>query len=164
MRSNENPDRQGNRKTISKKIRFEVFKRDKFTCRYCGTKAPDAVLHVDHVQPVCKGGEGDLSNLVTACFGCNMGKGGVCLDILSPTLPPLFRPDKVSIRIARREALNAALMKYEYRGRKLIRSLVGFAHERRVDPALVKSIAETSKSYSEFQAELYRIALSAEAS
>ena len=30
------------REPISKKLRFEVFKRDSFTCQYCGSKAPDA--------------------------------------------------------------------------------------------------------------------------
>lgn len=29
-----------NTRNISKKIRFEVFKRDNFTCQYCGRKAP----------------------------------------------------------------------------------------------------------------------------
>ena len=30
------------RKTISKKTRFEVFKRDSFKCQYCGASAPEA--------------------------------------------------------------------------------------------------------------------------
>mgnify|MGYP003405974009 CR=1 FL=1 len=50
------------RKTISKKIRFEVFKRDNFTCQYCGRMAPDVVLEVDHINPVSKGGDNDISN------------------------------------------------------------------------------------------------------
>ena len=62
------------RKSISKKTRFEVFKRDSFTCRYCGTAAPTAVLRIDHIQPVSKGGDNDLLNLITACFDCNAGK------------------------------------------------------------------------------------------
>lgn len=33
------------RKTVSNELRFEVFKRDKFTCQYCGRKAPDVVLN-----------------------------------------------------------------------------------------------------------------------
>lgn len=37
------------RKPISKKIRFEVFKRDGFTCQYCGRMAPDVVL-VDYLE------------------------------------------------------------------------------------------------------------------
>jgi len=62
------------RKSISKKIRFEVFKRDKFTCQYCGRSAPDVVLEVDHIRPVSKGGTNDIMNLVTSCMECNRGK------------------------------------------------------------------------------------------
>lgn len=63
------------RKKLSKAIRFEVFKRDKFTCQYCGAKAPDVVLHVDHIEPLASGGTDDLMNLVTSCEKCNLGKG-----------------------------------------------------------------------------------------
>jgi hypothetical protein len=62
------------RKAISKKIRFEVFKRDKFQCQYCGKSAPDVVLNVDHIEPVAKGGTNDLVNLISSCFDCNQGK------------------------------------------------------------------------------------------
>lgn len=62
------------RKTISKSIRFEVLKRDSFACQYCGRKAPDVLLEVDHIQPVSKGGTNDLLNLITACADCNEGK------------------------------------------------------------------------------------------
>lgn len=34
------------RKSISKKVRFEVFKRDGFSCQYCGATPPGALLHV----------------------------------------------------------------------------------------------------------------------
>jgi hypothetical protein len=60
---------------VRSRLRFEVFKRDKFTCQYCGKKAPDVVLHVDHIQPVVAGGANDLLNLVAACVDCNLGKG-----------------------------------------------------------------------------------------
>jgi hypothetical protein len=60
---------------ISKKLRFEVFKRDKFTCQYCGKKAPDVVLHADHIEPKSNGGTDTLLNLTTACESCNLGKG-----------------------------------------------------------------------------------------
>lgn len=46
-----------------------------FTCHYCGKKAPDIVLELDHVQPVATGGDNDILNLVTSCFDCNRGKG-----------------------------------------------------------------------------------------
>jgi len=67
------------RKSISKKLRFEVFKRDNFTCQYCGAKAPDVLLHVDHITPVAKGGKNTLMNLITACENCNAGKGAELL-------------------------------------------------------------------------------------
>ena len=62
------------RKPISKKLRFEVFKRDSFTCQYCGESAPNVILEVDHIEPVSKGGTNDILNLVTSCFDCNRGK------------------------------------------------------------------------------------------
>ena len=68
------------RKSIPKKLRFEVFKRDQFTCQYCGRKAPDVVLHVDHIKPVAQGGKNSLMNLVTSCLDCNLGKGARTLS------------------------------------------------------------------------------------
>ena len=63
------------RKSISKSLRFEVFKRDSFTCQYCGSMAPDVVLEIDHINPVANGGENEIMNLVTSCYDCNRGKG-----------------------------------------------------------------------------------------
>jgi hypothetical protein len=60
---------------LSKRLRFEVFKRDGFTCQYCGKKSPEVILEVDHIRPVCEGGADDLINLTTSCFDCNRGKG-----------------------------------------------------------------------------------------
>ena len=68
------------REVISKKIRFEIFKRDKFICQYCGKKAPDVVLNIDHINPVAKGGTNELMNLITSCFDCNNGKRDKKLD------------------------------------------------------------------------------------
>ena len=68
------------RKPISKKLRFEVFKRDSFTCQYCGRSAPEVLLQVDHIQPVSKGGQNDILNLITSCRDCNLGKGAKKLD------------------------------------------------------------------------------------
>ena len=42
------------RRGLSLKKRFEFFKRDKFTCQYCGKNAPDVILQVDHIEPVSK--------------------------------------------------------------------------------------------------------------
>jgi hypothetical protein len=62
------------RKALSKKLRFEIFKRDSFTCQYCGNTPPKIILEIDHIVPVKKGGESDPLNLITSCFDCNRGK------------------------------------------------------------------------------------------
>ena len=52
--------------------RQNVFKRDKFSCVYCGSPKN---LTLDHVIPRSKGGKTTWSNLVTACQPCNTRKG-----------------------------------------------------------------------------------------
>ncbi len=68
------------RKAISKTLRFEVFKRDSFKCQYCGAEAPNVLLHIDHIKPVAKGGTNELTNLITSCMPCNLGKRDIPLD------------------------------------------------------------------------------------
>ncbi len=52
----------------------EVFRRDSHTCQYCGSHA--GRLTIDHVVPRYRGGTHSWKNLVTACAGCNLRKGG----------------------------------------------------------------------------------------
>lgn len=59
---------------ISKRLRYEILRRDNHTCRYCGAKAPDVTLTVDHVTPTALGGGDTPDNLVAACRDCNAGK------------------------------------------------------------------------------------------
>ncbi len=75
------------RKPISKKLRFETFSRDGFTCSYCGSSPSKegVVLEIDHFIPVSKGGDNNPRNLLTSCFSCNRGKGAS--DIRSASIP-----------------------------------------------------------------------------
>lgn len=66
--------------TLSVKVRFEVFKRDRFTCQYCGKHPPDVLLEADHIVPRAAGGSDDIENLTTACTDCNRGKGARMLE------------------------------------------------------------------------------------
>lgn len=66
--------------TVGKKIRFEVFKRDSFTCGYCGNTPPRIILEVDHINPRKHNGNDDINNLITSCFECNRGKGSIKLS------------------------------------------------------------------------------------
>ncbi len=59
---------------VSRRLRYEVLRRDGHRCRYCGLTAEATALTVDHVVPVALGGGDEPSNLVTACKDCNAGK------------------------------------------------------------------------------------------
>ena len=64
------------RSVIPPALRYKILKRDRFTCKSCGARAPDVELEVDHIIPVSKGGkELDEKNLETKCRDCNRGKG-----------------------------------------------------------------------------------------
>lgn len=65
---------------ISKRLRYEIFRRDNFQCRYCGKKPPETELRPDHVIPKTLGGNDEPDNLVTACVDCNAGKSSVPAD------------------------------------------------------------------------------------
>lgn len=86
------------RKAISQSVRFNIFKRDNFTCQYCGAHPPQVILHVDHITPVAKGGGNETDNLVTSCQQCNSGKGATSLDEIPKTL------QQKATEIAEREA------------------------------------------------------------
>lgn len=63
---------------VSKRIRFEVLRRDNYTCRYC--RSADSELTIDHVTPVALGGTDDPANLVACCKDCNAGKASTSPD------------------------------------------------------------------------------------
>lgn len=65
---------------VSKRLRYEILRRDNHTCRYCGGHAPDVSLTVDHVVPTALGGSDQPDNLVTACRDCNAGKSASSPD------------------------------------------------------------------------------------
>lgn len=71
---------------ITKKLRFEVFKRDGFACQYCGKMPPSVTLEIDHINPRSKGGNNDINNLITACFDCNRGKTNIPLTKIPNSL------------------------------------------------------------------------------
>jgi len=52
----------------------EVFRRDHYTCQYCGQRSEE--LTIDHIVPRSKDGPHTWNNLITACSRCNIKKGG----------------------------------------------------------------------------------------
>jgi 5-methylcytosine-specific restriction endonuclease McrA len=54
--------------------RRNLFKRDRYTCQYCGAQPGPEALTIDHVLPKSRGGKSEWSNCVLACLACNARK------------------------------------------------------------------------------------------
>lgn len=103
--------------SVSKRLRFEIFRRDNHACRYCGASAPEATLTIDHVVPVTLGGTDDPSNLVAACKDCNSGKSatspgaelvaGVADDALRWARAQLLAGEQMLADLGARDGLRA---------------------------------------------------------
>ena len=101
---------------VSKRLRFEVLRRDGHHCRYCGKGVADAIITVDHVVPTALGGTDLPDNLVAACEDCNNGKTSTI-----PDGPTIAGAADDAVRWARAIKLAAAELeaqeepKHEYR-------------------------------------------------
>jgi 5-methylcytosine-specific restriction endonuclease McrA len=60
--------------------RRNLYRRDGFTCQYCGRRSIRSELSIDHVVPRAKGGHSSWSNCVVACLRCNKRKGNRTLE------------------------------------------------------------------------------------
>ncbi len=73
--------------------RRNIYKRDKYTCQYCGKRRPTEDLSIDHVVPRSSGGKLSWTNCVISCLDCNVKKGNRTLKeagmrlIKQPTKP-----------------------------------------------------------------------------
>lgn len=63
--------------SIPSAIRWRVWKRDDFTCIYCGSRE---FLAVDHAVPESRDGPTVPENLATVCGTCNSSKGTMSHD------------------------------------------------------------------------------------
>jgi hypothetical protein len=105
---------------VSRRLRFEILRRDGSMCRYCGAGAGEKPLTIDHVLPVALGGTDEPSNLVTACHDCNAGKSSI-----NPDSPLVSDVEADALRWARaieraawylkidREVMNDAIGEFE---------------------------------------------------
>lgn len=58
---------------VTNKMRFVIYQRDGYRCRYCGRRTDN--LEIDHIIPIAKGGKSTYNNLQTLCHRCNVKKG-----------------------------------------------------------------------------------------
>ncbi len=77
--------------------RRNVFKRDHFTCQYCGCQPGSEELTIDHVVPRSFGGETSWENCVLACVECNSRKaartpGQARMKLLKQPVRPKWKP------------------------------------------------------------------------
>lgn len=63
------------RAKVSNKMRFSIYKRDGYRCKYCGKTDRYTSLEIDHIIPIAKGGKSKYDNLQTLCRSCNKNKG-----------------------------------------------------------------------------------------
>ena len=54
--------------------RSNLFKRDRYTCQYCGARPRTSEMTIDHIVPRSRGGTSSWENCVLACFDCNKRK------------------------------------------------------------------------------------------
>jgi 5-methylcytosine-specific restriction endonuclease McrA len=77
----------------------EVFRRDNYTCQYCGSNQRQLTL--DHVKPRMLGGAHSWENLVAACRQCNHKKGG-------------RTPEKAGMKLRKRPTVPSASASYRF--------------------------------------------------
>lgn len=56
------------------RLRRQVFQRDGWACRHCGSVGTEQTLELDHVIPLHDGGPDAESNMQTLCSPCHASK------------------------------------------------------------------------------------------
>jgi 5-methylcytosine-specific restriction endonuclease McrA len=86
--------------------RRNIFKRDHYTCQYCGAQPGSEDLTLDHVLPRSQGGVSGWENCVLACTACNKRKADRTPEQarmhlrrkpVRPTWKPLYADHEVRI-------------------------------------------------------------------
>ncbi|HTN74902.1 MAG TPA: HNH endonuclease [Pirellulaceae bacterium] len=77
--------------------RRNIFKRDHYTCQYCGTQPGSEELSIDHVVPRSHGGASTWDNCVLACIACNKAKADrtpvqAHMKLRTPPVRPTWKP------------------------------------------------------------------------
>jgi 5-methylcytosine-specific restriction endonuclease McrA len=60
--------------------RENIFKRDNYSCQYCGKRLTYKSGTIDHIIPQSKGGKHSWDNVVVACWPCNNKKDSKTLS------------------------------------------------------------------------------------
>ena len=66
----------GDRVSLPRRENRELYRRDEWTCLFCGGRFDRRELSRDHIHPISRGGLDRWENVATACRRCNRLKGG----------------------------------------------------------------------------------------
>lgn len=77
--------------------RRNIFKRDHWSCQYCGVQPGSEELTIDHVLPRAQGGRSTWENCVLACVPCNARKANrtpeqAAMRLRRPPFRPSWKP------------------------------------------------------------------------
>ena len=97
-------------KSPAHKVKFSrraIYKRDNYTCQYCGGQPGPPELNVDHVIPRSQGGQTTWENCVLSCVTCNSRKDNKTpeqahMKLRSKPVKPKFCPFKMERKVAPR--------------------------------------------------------------
>jgi 5-methylcytosine-specific restriction endonuclease McrA len=84
--------------------RANIYRRDKYTCQFCGERPAIEDLTIDHITPKSRGGISSWENCVIACWDCNSKKGARTLKecgltLLKKPTKPTWSPALVLARV-----------------------------------------------------------------
>jgi HNH endonuclease len=72
------------------RFNHKLFRRDRYTCAYCGGVFREDELEREHVVPTSRGGSDTWTNVVAACRACNQLKGALTPE--EAGMPLLYVP------------------------------------------------------------------------
>lgn len=74
-RSGERTIKPTNRVAFPRELKERLHEKQKRRCMYCGVQGGTSKFHIDHMDPVVRGGSNEESNLQLLCGSCNLRKG-----------------------------------------------------------------------------------------
>lgn len=98
--------------------RKNIYRRDHFTCQYCGARPPVQDLSVDHVVPRSRGGRSSWTNCVLSCLRCNRRKANRALEesgmrLRKPPIEPSWTPC-ITVPLGHRRTSWEQFISHEY--------------------------------------------------